>query len=547
MIEGVRVRVIVQARTTSRRLPGKVLLPLGGFPLAILCAKRLGNTGLDVVLATSKHESDDELVRLAGQAGVTVCRGSLDDVLGRFVSCLSDFADDDIAVRATADNPLPDGPFIELLLRRFVQHDLDYLGTDSPSDGLPYGLSAEVLRVGVLRQRADAAATDFEREHVTTSMRRPSRRSRSLQRNEIVRGDRSSLRCTIDTLDDYLRMTEIFGDGSDPLGTPWDVLVTRLAKSAPPRPAVGEGTRTGPAILALGTAQLGAAYGIANTHGVPSDDEVVSMLDLARASGVTWLDTARAYGRAESRLGGYLHERRAEDVHIVSKVSLSAVEDGATRAEVLAAVEARVLRSLHDLGRRTLDVMMFHRSQDIFRWDGAALAQLARMVGEGIVGAIGVSVYSPDEAVGCLGHRDVGHLQVPFNVLDRRWCGSAFQSALAARPDVTIHVRSVFLQGLLVSDVSAWPSWADAAKEIVDGLDTLCRALNRRSRVDLCLAYVRAFPWVDRVVVGAETPRQLGEIIDSAREAPLAWADVERVGRTLPRVSGRLLDPRTWS
>jgi spore coat polysaccharide biosynthesis protein SpsF (cytidylyltransferase family)/aryl-alcohol dehydrogenase-like predicted oxidoreductase len=545
--QGARVRVIVQARTTSRRLPGKVLLPLGGFPLAILCAKRLGRTGLDVVLATSTHESDDELVRLAGQAGVTVCRGSLDDVLGRFVSCVSDFADDDIAVRATADNPLPDGPFIELLLKRFVQHDLDYLGTDSPSDGLPYGLSAEVLRVGVLRRRADAAATDVEREHVTTSMRRPSRRSRSLRRDEIVRGDHSSLRCTIDTLDDYLRMTEVFRDCPDPLGTPWDVFVSRLTPSAPPGPAVADGTRTGPAILALGTAQLGAAYGIANTHGVPSDDEVASMLDLARTSGVTWLDTARAYGRAESRVGCYLHERRAEDVHVVGKVSLSDVADDAPPAEVLASLEARVLRSVYDLRQRKLAVMMFHHSQDVFRWEGAALGHLARMVGEGIVGAIGVSVYSPDEAVRCLEHRDIEHLQVPFNVLDRRWCRPAFQSALAARPDVTIHVRSVFLQGLLVSDVSAWPSWADAATEVVDGLDTLCRALNRRGRVDLCLAYVRAFPWVGRVVVGAETPRQLREIIDSAREAPLSSGDVERVGRTLPPVSERLLDPRTWS
>ncbi len=60
----------------SKRLPGKVLLPLGGFPLAILCAKRLSNTALEVVLATSEHESDNELVRLALQAGVTVCRGS---------------------------------------------------------------------------------------------------------------------------------------------------------------------------------------------------------------------------------------------------------------------------------------------------------------------------------------------------------------------------------------------------------------------------------------------------------------------------------------
>lgn len=539
--------MILQARTTSKRLPGKVLLPLGGFPLAVLCAKRLGNTGLEVVLATSEHESDNELVRLALKAGVTVCRGSLADVLGRFASCVSDFGDDDIVVRVTADNPLPDGRFVELLLKRFVSHDLDYLGSDSPSDGLPYGLSAEVLKVGALRQRADSVTTDFEREHVTASMRQRSHRSRSLQRDEVVRGDHSHLSCTIDTLDDYLSMTEIFRDCSDPIGTPWDVLLTKLSQSVPPRLAVGDGGRASRDILALGTAQLGTAYGIANKHGCPSDEEMASILDLALANGITWFDTARVYGRAESRIGCYLKERCSEEVHIVSKVSLSDVRDEATLPEVLASLEASVMRSLYELRRRKLDVMMFHHSQDMFRWGGAALCRLASMVGEGTIGEIGVSVYSPEEAVRCIENFNVKHLQFPFNVLDRRWTDEAFQSAFAARPDLTIHVRSVFLQGLLVSDLSVWPPWMDAGEQIVDDLETLCRALNRRSRLDLCLAYVRAFPWVSRVVIGADTHRQLEEIIESAGQEPLSPADVEHVHRTLPGVSERLLDPRTWS
>ena len=78
-----KVRVILQSRTLSERLPAKVLLPLGGLPIAVLCARRLANTGLDVVLATSDTASDDLLARTAAEAGIRVFRGSLDDVLGR--------------------------------------------------------------------------------------------------------------------------------------------------------------------------------------------------------------------------------------------------------------------------------------------------------------------------------------------------------------------------------------------------------------------------------------------------------------------------------
>ena len=122
-----KIRVVLQARTTSSRLPAKVLLPLGGMPLAILCAKRLGSSGREVILATSNSASDDFLAATATQAGVRVLRGSLDDILDRFLYCTSDLKDDDLVVRATADNPFPDGNFIEQLISAFEKSGQNYL------------------------------------------------------------------------------------------------------------------------------------------------------------------------------------------------------------------------------------------------------------------------------------------------------------------------------------------------------------------------------------------------------------------------------------
>jgi len=222
MDETRRVRIVLQARTTSQRLPGKVLLPLGGIPLAILCAKRLGNAGCEVVLATSSDATDDVLAWRAERVGVAVCRGSLDDVLSRFGTAINDLHDDSIVVRATADNPVPDGSFVNAMLEKFRSSDLDFLGTESPADGLPYGLSAEVFRAGLIRERLRVSRpSSAEREHVTVALRGASPRSGLLQPEDLLQGDHSHMRCTIDTLDDYLQMSRVFDRCGDPIGTSW--------------------------------------------------------------------------------------------------------------------------------------------------------------------------------------------------------------------------------------------------------------------------------------------------------------------------------------
>lgn len=166
-----RVRVVLQARMSSSRLTGKVLLPVSGIPLAVLCASRVMRDGLDLVLATSVERSDDILVDVLISNDINVYRGSLDDVLSRFVGAVKDLHDDDLVVRLTADNPFVDAEFVHALVDDFCNQDVDYLGTSSPLDALPYGLSAEVMTVGSVRQADENAISDFDREHVTPWIR----------------------------------------------------------------------------------------------------------------------------------------------------------------------------------------------------------------------------------------------------------------------------------------------------------------------------------------------------------------------------------------
>jgi len=115
----------------------------------------------------------------------------------------------------------------------------------------------------------------------------------------------------------------------------------------------------------------------------------------------------------------------------------------------------------------------------MFRWDGAALERLVEHVRNGTIGEIGASVYSPEEALRSLGDPRITQLQIPFNLLDQRWLEPEFQRAAAERPDLLIHARSVFLQGLLLSEPGRWPSWAHAAPRLCSDIRRLIRSFQR--------------------------------------------------------------------
>jgi spore coat polysaccharide biosynthesis protein SpsF len=529
------------------RLPAKVLLPLAGVSLAILCAKRLGNTGHEVVLATSSDATDDALFNCATRANVRVLRGSLDDVLDRFVTSVEDLADDDIVVRATADNPVPDGAFVDFLVESFLRQNVPYLGTNSPSDGLPYGLSAEVFTAGALRERARVAESSFEREHVTSTLRL-SEGSRSLQPGELLHGNYASRRCTIDTFDDFVAMAGVFELCDEPIGAPWQSFIEslpRIEEAVVSRKSANG--RDAPSAIMLGTAQLGSAYGIANRHGYPTDEEARSTLEFALSRGICFFDTARSYGSAESRIGSVLDRVSPDRTCVVTKLMpLTDLDDNATDSEVARFLDASLFHSCHALRRRRLDVVMFHRSADMFRWGGAALDRLEHFSAERIVGEIGVSVYSPDEAILCIADNRIKHLQIPFNLLDKRWLQKKFTEAVRQRPDLKIHVRSIFLQGLLISASDVWPNWFDSSESVIHRIVELAKSLKRRNPADLCMAYVRSFPWVTTLVLGVDTRAQLEELLEYLEVPALTASEVQQVQSSLPDVPERLLNPGKW-
>lgn len=171
-----KVVCVSQARMTSTRLPGKILMTAAGKPLLqwhlerLQAAKRVDQ----VALATTANAADDPAAELAAKLGVFVFRGSERDVLERFAGCAAACGADTV-IRVTADCPLIDPALIDDLIDAFAATPtIDYCSIDVGR--FPRGLDAEIFAYSSLATGAAEARETFEREHVTPFIyRRPDR------------------------------------------------------------------------------------------------------------------------------------------------------------------------------------------------------------------------------------------------------------------------------------------------------------------------------------------------------------------------------------
>lgn len=167
---------VLQARMSSSRLPGKVLAPVLDQPMIARQIERLRRARRvdELVLATSVEPSDDPLAAACERLGLTVFRGDLKDVLGRFCAVLEARPQAGTLVRLTADCPLADWTLVDALIERHLAEDADYTSNDLQVRTFPHGLDIEVVRPAALLRAGREAVDPYEREHVTPFLyRRP--------------------------------------------------------------------------------------------------------------------------------------------------------------------------------------------------------------------------------------------------------------------------------------------------------------------------------------------------------------------------------------
>lgn len=286
--------------------------------------------------------------------------------------------------------------------------------------------------------------------------------------------------------------------------------------------------------LALGTAQFGMAYGIANRYGQVSLDEVRAILELAYKSGITTLDTAISYGDSESCLG----QVGVEGWQIITKLPPLSQQniEGLTICQW---VKNACLTSCNRLKVKQLYGLLLHRSQDLLEPRGAELYEALRAVkAAGWVQKIGVSIYSPEELEQIYHRFPVALVQAPFNGLDRRLKKSGWLTKLK-EDGVEVHARSIFLQGLLLLSPETRPRQFDRWSNLWQELGTWMQQAGI-SPLQACLGAVFHEPWFDRILIGVDSVQQLQEILSTLQARLPHWPE------ELSFDDLDLIDPRHW-
>lgn len=276
----------------SSRLPGKVLVDLGGMrALHLLLARLQVDPTLRLVVATTDNPRDDVVAEAAGRANVAVFRGSEHDVLGRYAAALAEHRSDEV-VRITGDCPLMDPQIVRDALELHRRAGADYTSNVHPRS-YPKGLDVEVLSVGALRQADREAADPVEREHVTPFVVRHPRR---FALAGIWCGqDLSSQRWTLDTADDAAHLRKIVEALSDPVSVPWREILRSTPCSRPaeaalilesegPPPAGSAPWRKSFAVVRHGS-RIGTVAAVVDDGGVTTIESDLEPPDVQAAAG----------------------------------------------------------------------------------------------------------------------------------------------------------------------------------------------------------------------------------------------------------------------
>ena len=283
--------------------------------------------------------------------------------------------------------------------------------------------------------------------------------------------------------------------------------------------------------LCLGTVQFGLPYGITNPSGQVPEAEVRRILKLAAESGIELLDTAQAYGSAETVLGSCWPTNKPK--RLISKLPAKAPQRH---------WETNLLKSLKRLKAKKLDAFLLHRAADLLEPYGSDLLEWLESVRErGLIERIGVSIYEAEELEGLPLER-LQLVQLPLSIYNQGLIRNGQVDRLN-NLGIAVHIRSVLLQGLLLQTPDQWPNHLSA--EFRDHHTRWLNSLAEDGHSPLAgaLSFARSCKGVEAVLVGVLTSKELTQIVqawklieNSSTDALLDWAWENVMD----------LDPRRW-
>ena len=281
----------------------------------------------------------------------------------------------------------------------------------------------------------------------------------------------------------------------------------------------------------LGTVQFGVNYGVSNPLGKPNIAEISDILNVANQIGICQLDTAEGYGQAEELIG-QLSEHRFE---INSKISLPETGEPPSPSDIFAQID----NSFKALKCRNLKALYIHNPNVLMGEHGGLYWEILRSAkSQGLFSQLGYSVYEPSQLDELYWQYHPDIVQLPVNAFDSRFQLSGWVDRLK-KDEVEIHVRSIFLQGLLLMApnerpryFSNWPqTFALWEKRVLEAQVT---------KLEACFGAINNLPINAKLIVGVQNAKQLEAIAHALAKAK----DLSFQFRT--NNHAELIDPRRW-
>tara|TARA_B100000579_G_scaffold429734_1_gene441983 strand:- start:985 stop:2553 length:1569 start_codon:yes stop_codon:yes gene_type:complete len=514
--------VLIQARTDSSRLFGKCIFYIRNKELILLLHDRIKSKNYKTVILTSNKKSDDHLSNILKKNKINYYRGNLNNVRNRFIDFTSNLHKEDILVRCTADNLFVDKYIINDLINKFIRSNKKYLKIDRKKSLLPYGMSVEVFTVGALRETKPKNKLDFE--HVTPPLIRDTKNVENTTLN--LNTNLFNKSCTIDTLYDYFKIKYIFENFNNNVKTKWSKLckdLSKINKKKIEKKIIQKLDK-----IIIGTAQFGFQYGINNQMKKISENEISNILNFAKTNYINFIDTAEGYKKSEKRIGKYLNNNKNK-FKVMTKIKFENSE--------------RFKTSLKKLGLNKLFALFIHNPSQIRNNFDFLKLKNEFIKFKTKLNYFGASLNLPNEYWFLKKFDFFKIFQIPYNILDYRWN----EILKKKKKSVKIYARSIFLQGLLITEKKNCPyKLRKEFDTIKKKISFLKNKLNRFDEKDLLFNYVNHNKSINKIIIGIENETQIQQLPFYLLRKKFTSKEIRLIKKTIPKVSTKFITPTNW-
>lgn len=283
--------------------------------------------------------------------------------------------------------------------------------------------------------------------------------------------------------------------------------------------------------LIIGTVQFGVDYGITNLTGKINQNELDQIFNFCNTNNINYFDTAQDYGNSEDIMSKY--NKIYPNINIITKSKFKNKN-----------IENIINISLNKFNN--IDCFLLHSFEDYQNKE--LINTLLKYKELNKIKKIGVSIYNVEEGIKLIEDNLIDVIQIPFNYLDNQWFNAKFQNLILINNHIEIHVRSIFLQGLLINNPKKYPS--NINKEDFDHLEKIileiCQNLNL-SKLELCFLYINSFNWINKFLIGIDNLEHLKfnfNIIN--KNLKLKKEEILFINDKVKNINKDILNPTKW-